>query len=100
MEETFARVLSRCAERYLDDPALADVDRRYSERLLYSTWVPLARVDGVSGQVRALAWIGAWGITRQWGEEFAPRVEETAVAGAWGQLAPFEASTSFPRGQR
>jgi len=95
--DTFNGVLARCPDRYLDDPAIAIVGSVYWERLFCSTWLPLARVDGVSAEVRALAWNAAWVITRQWGDELAGHVEATTVAGAHGQLAtPMPAADGRP----
>jgi len=87
-EDTFIRVLSQVTEPYLDDPAIATVDRGHWERLFYTTWLPLAHVDDPPDKLGSISWNAAGVIAVRWGENDAEHVEATAIAGAWGLANP------------
>jgi len=88
LNDTFNRVLSQVREPYLDDPAIATVDRRHWERLFYSTWLPLAHINRPPENLRRMSWNAAGMIAVRWGENDAEHVEATAIAGAWGLATP------------
>ncbi|MCL2419730.1 MAG: hypothetical protein FWD04_10590 [Conexibacteraceae bacterium] len=88
LKDTWIAVLSQVTDPHLDHPEIATADPGYQQRVFCATWLPLAHINGASAELREAAWIAAGEIARQWGENDAQHVEETAIAGASGLAAP------------
>jgi hypothetical protein len=77
--------LARGRTRYLDHPDLQDGP---GAAAICQTWLPLAHVDGVGEDVRALAWEAARVIEELPGVVDPDRAEQCIVAAAWGLAGP------------